>query len=242
MCGVVDGFFCGGGNVVGGAVEHHFRCVEVSLEDDFTAEEAFYFGEVTVAHWGDFEGVDDGEIGFLGHNFDELRFGTAGVHLGREAGFCCKVDSAFDCGECELAEDIDGLEDECSRAAYAEEVGFDWHCHNVLESFLDIFDKSVGPVIMEFGVVVVGEDILLGAEDAGVSEPDADESLVTHKFFETSDSGRPHIDGLNAFEGLEFLGDIGQAGAGGGNPFGGWVGYVIDGDLRLPEAFAVFDA
>jgi len=86
--------------------------MEVSFEDDFAAEEFFDFGEVAIAHRGDFERVYDGEIGFFCHYFDEVFFWAAGVHVGGDAGFGGEVDGAFYGGEGELAEDIDGLEDE----------------------------------------------------------------------------------------------------------------------------------
>lgn len=85
--------------------------------------------------------------------------------MGGDAGFCGKLDSAFDGGEGKFAEDIDGLKDESSRAADAEKVGQDFHFHNIGESFFDTFDERIGPVGVKLRMVVVVVNILLAGED-----------------------------------------------------------------------------
>jgi len=112
--GIVNRFFARGYYVIRGAKEHNIGCVEIAFEDELVTIEFFDIREDAVAHRGNFEGVDNGECGFLGHNFNQGFFRAAGMDMGGQAGFCGEVDSTFDGGEGELAEDIDGLEDKCS--------------------------------------------------------------------------------------------------------------------------------
>ena len=112
LCGVVNRLLRGADNVLGRAGKHDACRVQVAFQHKLGAVLLFKAFQVTVAHGRGFKRVYYGQVGILGTPLDDMRFGAAGVDVGRNVMFLAQPRHPLDDGKPELVEDFGRLENQ----------------------------------------------------------------------------------------------------------------------------------